>query len=97
MVTINKCAELPFIQFKFDLSWLNNLVFYQEVERIWRQPCRARTALDKIQQKLKLFKQFFKGWGFNLQGELRNQRKANSKELAKLEEIEEVVGLDSSQ
>jgi len=49
LVTVNKCADLPFIQFKFDLSWLKNPDFFHEVERIWMQPCRARTALDKIQ------------------------------------------------
>ena len=45
--------------------------------------------MDRIQQKLKLFKQYFKGWGFNLQGELRKQRKGIQKELTELETIEE--------
>jgi hypothetical protein len=31
--------------------------------------------LDKIQQKLKLCKQYFKGWRFNLQGELKRKGK----------------------
>jgi hypothetical protein len=60
-------------------------------------PCRAQIAFDKIQQKLKLIKPFFKGWGFNLQGELRKQRKANLDELAGLEKIEEELGLNFSQ
>jgi hypothetical protein len=70
---------------------LNNTDFFKEVERIWLLPCRAQIAFDKIQQKLKLIKPFFKGWGFNLQGELRKQRKAN---LDELEKIEEEVGLN---
>jgi hypothetical protein len=40
------------------------------LKQIWEKPCRALSALDKIQQKLKMVKQYFKGWGFNLQGEL---------------------------
>jgi hypothetical protein len=28
-------------------------------------------AFDRIQHKLKHFKKYFKGWGFNLQGENR--------------------------
>jgi hypothetical protein len=56
----------------FELSWLSNPEFIPAVEKIWAKPCKAKTALDKIQQKLKMFKQYFKGWGFNLQGELRN-------------------------
>ena len=95
LVTVNKSTALPFIQFHFDLGWLKNPEFFKEVERIWLQPCRAKTALDKIQQKLKLIKQYFKGWGFNLQGELRKQRKINSEELSELERIEEMWGLDT--
>jgi len=56
------------------------------VEKIWNRQCRARSALDKIQQKLKLLKQYFKGWGFNLWGELRKKR-AIVEELATLENI----------
>ena len=49
------------IQFKFDLNWLNNPDFYAMVEKLWNKPCKAKSILDKIQQKLKLFKQYFKG------------------------------------
>jgi hypothetical protein len=63
------------------------------VEKIWNKPCKARTTIDKIQQKLKLFKQYFKGWGFNLQGEMRKKRKEYQRELSALESIEEDVGL----
>ena len=48
--------------------------FIPLVRKILFKPCRAKTALDKIQQKLKLFKQYFKGWGFNLQGELKKKK-----------------------
>lgn len=61
------------------------------------KPCRAKTALDRIQQKLKLCKQYLKGWGFSLQGELRKKRKGFQKEISKLEEIEEIFGLSESQ
>jgi hypothetical protein len=53
--------------------------------------------MDKIQQKLKLVKQFFKGWGFNLQGEMRKRRKEFQSELAVLESIEEEGGLSIDQ
>jgi hypothetical protein len=56
------------IQFRFELSWLNNPNFFTQVEKIWSKPCRAKSSIDKIQQKLKLLKQYFKGWGVNLQG-----------------------------
>jgi len=30
---------------------------------LWNKSCQASTAFDRIQIKLKRFKQFFKGWG----------------------------------
>lgn len=49
LITVNKNSALPYIQFIFYLNWLKNHDFFKEVERIWLQPCRARSALDKIQ------------------------------------------------
>lgn len=53
--------KTPYIQFKFEASWVNNEEFIQGVGKIWENPCKAKTPLDKIQQKLKLVKQYFKG------------------------------------
>lgn len=88
IISTRKSDCLPFIQFKFDLSWLKQPDFFVLVEQLWKKPCRAKSTLDRIQQKLKLFKQYFKGWGFNLQGELRKQRKEIQKELTELETFE---------
>ena len=85
IVSTRKRDNLTFIQFRFELGWLKNPEFYPLVKKIWMKPCRARSTIDKIQQKLKLFKQIFKGWGFNLQGELRKKRKEYQVELADLE------------
>lgn len=89
--------NLPCIQFRFDLGWLKNPDFYPLVQKIWEKPCRAKSALDKIQQKLKLCKQYLKGWGFSLQGEMRKRRKEFQKEIADLEKSEEEVTLNSIQ
>lgn len=77
------------IQFRFELSWLKNPDFFTQVERICNKPCNAKSTIDKIQQKLKLSKQYFKGWGLNLQGELRKLTKELQKELITQEELEE--------
>jgi len=53
---------------------LTTLISLKLSKKIWLKPCRAQSALDKIQQKLKLLKQYFKGWGFNLQGELKKKK-----------------------
>jgi hypothetical protein len=60
------CKPQKHLQFKFKSSWLINPEFISAVKRIWEKPCRAPTTLDRIQQKIKLIKQYFKGWGFNL-------------------------------
>ena len=79
------------------MNWLKKLDFFALAEKLWKIPCRARSTLDKIQQKLKLFKEYFKGWGFNLQGELRNKRKEIQNELAELENHEEICALSVEQ
>lgn len=61
------------------------------------KPCKARSTLDKIQQKLKLFKQYFKGWRFNIQGELGKKKEGFKNESSDIEKIEEVFGLTGSQ
>jgi hypothetical protein len=67
------------------------------VEKIWTKPCKTKSAIDKIQQKIKLIKQFFKGWDFNKQGEMRKKRKEFQEELAVLESMEEDIGLSAEQ
>lgn len=86
-----------FIQFKFELNWLEYPDFLSAVEKIWTKPCRAKSSIDRIQQKLKLFKQYFKGWGFNLQGELRKKRNQISEQLAELEDLEDSDSLTHNQ
>jgi len=97
IVSTGKKESLPFVQFRFDLNWFKKPEFFTLVKKIWVKQCRAKTTIDKIQQKLKMFKQFFKGWGFNLQGELRKKRKEYQSKLNELEAIEEEWGLNSSQ
>jgi hypothetical protein len=53
--------------------------------------------LDKIQQKLKLCKQYLKGWDWNLKGVKKKRRDQIAYELKKLEENEESDPLNSEQ
>ena len=57
------------ISFRFELAWLKDINFKPLVHEIWTKPCHADTAFDRIQAKLKRVKQYFKGWGFNKQGD----------------------------
>lgn len=75
--------------FRFESAWLIHPDFPELVKSIWSKPCHAETALDRIQLKLKRFKQYFKGWGFNIQGERRKQKATIQNELHELEKEEE--------
>jgi ATP-dependent Clp protease ATP-binding subunit ClpA len=57
--------------FIFKKSWLKEEDFLSRVERIWRQPIRARNSLEIVQIKLKNVKNDLKGWGKTLEGEIR--------------------------
>ena len=67
------------------------------MKEIWTKPCHAATVFDRIQAKFKRFKQYFKGWGFNRQGDQRKIKIALEEELLILEQIKETQDLDPTQ
>jgi len=85
------------ISFKFEISWLKDHDFKPLVARIWNKHSHASSALERIQKKLKLVKQYFKGWGFNRQGEQRKKKKEMQEELLALEQLEEETPLIQDQ
>ena len=60
-----------------------------KVKTIWMKPCHAESVVDKIQSKLKRFKQYFKGWGFNVQGERKKLIAKLQDGLLDIEQMEE--------
>lgn len=93
IILVMSKIPMRYFQFRFELSWLNDPNFFVQVERILTKHCKAKSTLDKIQQKLMLLKQYYEGCGFNLQGELRKQRKELQEELINLETLEESANL----
>ena len=85
------------LSFRFELSWIKDQEFKPLVDKIWNKPCHASSALERIQSKLKRFKQFFKGWGFNRQGQQRKKKKEMQEELLVLEQFEEENNLSTDQ
>jgi hypothetical protein len=49
IMSTGRRENVPFIQFRFELGWLKNPDFLPIVEKIWIRPCRAKSAIDKIQ------------------------------------------------
>lgn len=58
----------PLSSFHFKNGWLTHPEFTSIVDKIWNKPCRDKSPIDKIQQKLKLCKQHLKGWDWHLKG-----------------------------
>jgi hypothetical protein len=85
--------QVKHLRFRFKLSWVNNPDFIQKVAEIWNKPCHAEPAFYRIQNKLKKFKKYFKGWGFNRQGEKQEMQE----ELWELEHMEEDNILNAAQ
>ena len=67
MLSTQRATQPKKLSFKFELSWIKDPDFLPTVKIIWDKPCHATSALDRIQSKLKHFKQYFKGWGYNRQ------------------------------
>ena len=68
ILTDGASKQLSKLSFRFELSWIKHPDFLHIVQILWEKPCHANSALDTMQIKLKRFKQFFKGWGFNVRG-----------------------------
>ena len=67
------------------------------VQELWSKPCHSSSALGLVQNKLKRFKQYFKGWGFNIQGQQKKRKNDIHTELLALEVVEEESGLSLDQ
>jgi len=89
ILTNSSGQPLKNISFQFELSWLKQPDFLPTVQSIWEKPCYVVSAMDRIQAKLKRFKQYFKGWSFNRQGALRKKRNEIHEELLSIEQLEE--------
>lgn len=85
------------IPFGFEFTWIKNPEFLIKVEKIWRAPTRDNNMLDKIPFKLKKFKKYFKGWGYNNVGVKKKRKLEINDELAVLEQLEEIMPLNDYQ
>ena len=97
ILTSSQKQSMRKLTFRFELVWLKDPQFLPLVQEIWAKLCHAETTFDRIQAKLKRFKQFFKGWGFNRQGEQRKIKLELQEEPLVLEQLEEEQVLNLNQ
>uniref|UniRef100_A0A0A8ZMN6 Uncharacterized protein n=1 Tax=Arundo donax TaxID=35708 RepID=A0A0A8ZMN6_ARUDO len=67
--------------------------FKEKVAEICNIPISWANIVDKIQFKIKRFKKYFKGWGYNVAGQLKKNKFPLQRELQDLELMEENGGL----
>jgi hypothetical protein len=97
ILTLPSKQPMKNLNFRFELSWLKHPDFLPKVEEIWNRQCHAKSVIDKIHSKLKRIKSYLKGWGFNVQGEMKKIREQSRRELLNLEQIEEELMLTLEQ
>ena len=97
ILTTEENKHLSKLSFSFELSWLKHPNFLTTVQELWSKPYHASSAIGLVQNKLKRFKQYFKGWGFNIQGQQKKRKNDIHTELLALEIIEEESGLSLDQ
>jgi hypothetical protein len=88
ILTVDADQPLKKLSFEFELSWLKHPEFLVKVQDLWTRPCHVESAFDKIQSKLKRFKQYLKGRGFNAQGEAKKRKEHLRGELTDIEQME---------
>jgi hypothetical protein len=72
ILTLPTKSPVKSLHFRFEMFWFRHQEFMPKVFEFWNIPCHGKLAFDRIQCKLKRFKQYFKGWGHNTRGINKN-------------------------
>jgi hypothetical protein len=77
-------------EFRFELSWLKDPELLGKVKRLWEEPTRDSSTLDKANFKLRKVKKILKGWGYNRARLMKQRKKKIMEELEIVEQKEDV-------
>jgi hypothetical protein len=61
ILSLTARALVKSLTFRFEVSWFKHQEFMPTVYELWNRPWHGKSAFDRIQSKLKRFKQYFKG------------------------------------
>lgn len=61
ILSLTARALVKSLTFRFEVSWFKHQEFMPKVYELWNRPWHGKSAFDRIQSKLKRFKQYFKG------------------------------------
>jgi hypothetical protein len=60
-------------RFKFEKWWFQHNSFRVVVKKIWKAPMDEASAIDKCQNRVRLFRRRAKGWSMNAKAEIRRK------------------------
>jgi hypothetical protein len=72
-------------RFKFEKWWLKHAGFRDLVEKCWNNPVEGNSAVDRWQNKVRLFRKKVKCWSANVEANLRRKK---DKLWSKYEELD---------
>jgi hypothetical protein len=80
-------------RFKVEKWWLHHEEFCTLVENIWNTPIDGKRAIDRWQNRVRVFRRKAKGWSINVEAELKKKKKALDVEYNALDIKTENSGL----
>lgn len=86
-------APVKYLSFHFELSWLKQPEFKEAVRKLWLEPTKDKDILSNFLFKLKKFKKYFKGWGFNQAGQMKKRKKVIQDKMLVIEQKKECMPL----
>jgi hypothetical protein len=84
-------------RFKLEKWWLHNSEFDKLVKSIWRGPVDGKRAIDRWQNRVRIFRKKTKGWSINVEAELKKRKKTLDSEYNKLDIKAETRGLSQQE
>jgi hypothetical protein len=58
--------------FRFELAWRREMVFFELVKEVWESKNRVGSPLEKWQNKIRRLRRFLRGWARNLSSQNKN-------------------------
>jgi hypothetical protein len=63
-------------RFKIEKWWIQHEEFAKLVEKIWNAPVDGQRAMDRWQNRVRLFRKKTKGWSANIEAEIKKKKRA---------------------
>jgi hypothetical protein len=84
-------------RFKFENWWLQHSGFGEVVQNVWSKKTKGKSAIDRWQEKVRMFRRKARGWSANVEAENRRKKDKLSAEYQHLDVLSETRSLSDSE